>query len=123
VREVPPWVYQFADSSCRILGGSHQIIQDLLAEARECWKREREEQVSVYASDTSNEWRLITTRPKRPLESIILDTGVKEAILEDALDFLDNKEWYSVRGIPFRRGYLLVSLTCIHACTHASSRR
>jgi hypothetical protein len=51
----------------------------------------------------------ITSRPKRPLKSIILDTGVKEAILEDALDFLDSKEWYSERGIPFRRGYLLVS--------------
>ena len=38
---------------------------------------------------------------------------MKEAILEDALDFLDSKEWYSERGIPFRRGYLLVSRTYI----------
>ncbi|KAF9649610.1 P-loop containing nucleoside triphosphate hydrolase protein [Thelephora ganbajun] len=90
-----------------ILGGNHQTVQDILAEARVCWQKAREEQISVYASDVRNEWRLITSRPKRPLKSIILDVGVKEAILEDALDFLDSKEWYSERGIPFRRGYLL----------------
>lgn len=85
------------------------MVQDILTEARACWQKSREEQVSVYASDMRNEWRHITSRPKRPLKSIILDTGVKETILEDALDFLDSKEWYSDRGIPFRRGYLLVS--------------
>jgi len=95
--------------SYSILGGSHKILQDILDEARECWQKAREEQVSVYASDIRNEWRFITSRPKRPLKSIILNAGVKEAILEDALDFLESKEWYSERGIPFRRGYLLVS--------------
>lgn len=92
-----------------ILFGSHQNVQDILAEAREIWEKARVEQISVYASDSRNEWRLITSRPKRPLESIILDVGVKEGILEDAIDFMDSKEWYSERGIPFRRGYLLVS--------------
>ena len=103
-----------------ILGGSHQIVQDLLAEARECWQKAKGERVSVYASGTRNKWHLITSRPKRPLKSIILDTGVKEAILEDALDFLYSKEWYLERGIPFRRGYLLVSLHPHPHDAHAS---
>ena len=103
------WFTKGADPSSSILGGSHQSVQDLLDEAREGWEKARQEQVSVYASDARNEWRLITSRRKRPLGSIILDSGVKEAILDDALDFLDSKEWYSERGIPFRRGYLLVS--------------
>jgi chaperone BCS1 len=90
----------------------------MLAEARGSWQRSKAEQVSVYASDIRNEWRLITSRPKRPLLSIILDAGVKEAILEDALDFLDSKEWYSERGIPFRRGYLLVSHASIWLRAH-----
>ena len=34
---------------------------------------------------------------------------MKDLLLEDARDFLQSKEWYSERGIPFRRGYLLVS--------------
>lgn len=91
-----------------ILGGTQELAQDILAEARECWEKTKGEQVSVYAADSRNDWRLITSRPKRPLASIILDAGVKEAVLEDALDFMDSKEWYSERGIPFRRGYLLV---------------
>lgn len=33
---------------------------------------------------------------------------MKDLLLDDAHDFLDSKEWYSERGIPFRRGYLLV---------------
>lgn len=102
-------VFQLAESSRRILGGNHKSVQDILEEAKICWQKAREEQVSVYASDSRNEWRLITSRPKRPLTSIILDAGVKEVVLEDALDFLDSKDWYLERGIPFRRGYLLVS--------------
>lgn len=35
--------------------------------------------------------------------------GVKEGVLEDAINFMVSKEWYSERGIPFRCGYLLVS--------------
>ena len=61
----------------------------------------------------------MATLPKRPLKSVILDAGVKEAILEDALNFLDSKEWYLERGIPFRRGYLLVRHTYICACAHS----
>lgn len=52
----------------------------------------------------------MTTRPKRPLSSIILDPGIKETLLDDARDFLDSRKWYTDRGIPFRRGYLLVSI-------------
>jgi hypothetical protein len=42
--------------------------------------------------------------------SIVLDPGIKNMLLEDARDFLNSKSWYAERGIPFRRGYLLVSL-------------
>jgi len=102
-----------------VLGGSHQVVQDILTEAKACWQKAKEEQVSIYASDIRNEWRLITSRRKRPLKSIILDTGVKESILEDARDFLDSKEWYSERGIPFRRGYLLVSHNLLASIANA----
>jgi len=114
------WVRQLADS-CRILGGSRWVVNELLAEAKECWENANEERVSVYASDAKNEWRLIASHPRRLLESIILDSGVKEDILGDAREFLDSKKWYSERGVPFRRGYLLVS--CIYVCAHTPSRR
>ena len=114
------WVCRLADSSCSILGGSHQIVGDLLMEAREHWRKASDERVSVYASDMKNEWRHIASHPKRPLKSIILDSGVKEDLLDDAHEFLDSKKWYSERGIPFRRGYLLVRH--IYICTQTSNR-
>ena len=53
-------------------------------------------------------WRATSTQPKRPLYTIILDEGVKQMLLDDARHFLDSRPWYCSRGIPFRRGYLLV---------------
>jgi chaperone BCS1 len=38
-----------------------------------------------------------------------LDPGIKDLLINDARDFLGSKSWYAARGIPFRRGYLLVS--------------
>jgi hypothetical protein len=56
----------------------------------------------------SNNWRHVASRPKRPLRSIVLDPGIKDLLIDDAKDFLESKQWYADRGIPFRRGYLLV---------------
>ena len=49
-------------------------------------------------------------RRKRPLQSVILDKGIKERIVADVKDFLQSREWYVNRGIPYRRGYLLYGL-------------
>jgi len=46
----------------------------------------------------SDDWDWIASRPKRSLKSIILDAGVKELILDDAMDFLRSKSWYAERG-------------------------
>lgn len=46
-------------------------------------------------------------RKKRLIDSVILDKGIKENILEDVKSFLKNGDWYHERGIPYRRGYLL----------------
>jgi len=63
--------------------------------------------ISIYICESDNNWVCVASRPKRPLNSIVLDPGVKELILEDAKDFLGSRAWYAERGIPFRRGYLL----------------
>jgi hypothetical protein len=55
-------------------------------------------------------WRHVASRPKRPLKSIVLDPGMKDLLLDDAKDFLESEDWYAERGIPFRRGYLLVRI-------------
>ena len=93
----------------RILARDQKIVNRLLLDAKATWKLAKAESIFIFASDTRNEWRFVASRPKRPLCSIILDDGIREKILDDARDFLNSRKWYAERGIPFRRGYLLVS--------------
>lgn len=45
----------------------------------------------------------------RELDAVILAMEKKTALLDDIKSFLDleSRAWYSVSGIPYRRGYLL----------------
>ena len=113
------WICQLADLSHSILGGSHNLVEDLLAEVWECWEEANKGWFSVYTYRAWRSWRLVASHPKRSLESVILNSGVKEDLLSDACEFLGSRKWYSERGIPFRRGYLLVSY--IYVCVYSSS--
>ncbi|KAJ6551421.1 P-loop containing nucleoside triphosphate hydrolase protein [Mycena capillaripes] len=90
-----------------IMTRDHTILASLLQEARRNYLAAQEHKMCVYVSDTSNNWRHVACREKRSMNSIILDPGVKDILVDDAKDFLLSKEWYAERGIPFRRGYLL----------------
>ena len=46
-----------------------------------------------------SEWRQFGhPRKRRPIESVVLDTGVAERILHDVKEFIANPGWYSDRG-------------------------
>ncbi|KAJ8082543.1 hypothetical protein PM082_008398 [Marasmius tenuissimus] len=83
------------------------LLVELLQEARDAYLADQEHSMCVYVSDNNNNWKHVACRPKRSMQSIILDPGIKDRLLEDARDFLSSKAWYAERGIPFRRGYLL----------------
>lgn len=62
----------------------------------------------MYAA-LGSEWRQFGhPRKKRPISSVILDEGISERILNDCNEFTSNPSWYSDRGIPYRRGDLLI---------------
>ena len=83
------------------------IFEDVFAEAHQLAASAQEGKTVMYTS-RGMEWsRFGDPRLKRPLQSVILDQGIKERILADVKDFLGRKEWYVDRGIPYRRGYLL----------------
>ncbi|KAF8425884.1 mitochondrial chaperone BCS1 [Tirmania nivea] len=83
------------------------VFTQLLSEAQSLAQRLTQGKTVIYIS-WGTEWKEFgSPRRKRPLESVILDTGVKESLVKDVQDFLASASWYYDRGIPYRRGYLL----------------
>ncbi|KAI0047937.1 P-loop containing nucleoside triphosphate hydrolase protein [Auriscalpium vulgare] len=105
-KEESRWYTDKSTLTITILSRDRSVLDALILEARKKWLSARADKIDIYAMEGSD-WRFVSSRPKRPINSIILDAGVKELILDDARDFLKSKTWYSERGIPFRRGYLL----------------
>ncbi|CAE6351983.1 unnamed protein product [Rhizoctonia solani] len=90
-----------------IFARDREVINQLLREAKEAYTSEDQNRVSIYTCDQYNCWHRSASRAKRPMQSIVLDPNIKNMIMEDAKDFMASENWYSERGIPFRRGYLL----------------
>ncbi len=66
---------------------------------------EHEKSVPLYTCDYGY-WREQCKLPLRLPENIILREGVYEEIVSDFGEFLESKEWYDERQIPYQRGYM-----------------
>ena len=63
---------------------------------------------TVIYNPLGHDWRPFgDAKSVRVFGSVILDQGVAEIIASDVREFLQTKDWYASRGIPYRRGYLL----------------
>ena len=83
------------------------VFDELLEEARSINMKQEEGATVVYTC-WGTEWRPFGhPRRKRPLNSVILDAGIKDNIVEDLDEWRSSANWYHDRGIPYRRGYLL----------------
>lgn len=53
-------------------------------------------------------WSRVTAKPRRRLETVILEQDKKERILADVSEYLspETRDFYGSHGIPYRRGYL-----------------
>ncbi|KAF6207397.1 hypothetical protein GE061_018638, partial [Apolygus lucorum] len=89
------------------LGQNKQLYFSILEEARQMALTETEGKTIMYTA-MGPDWRQFGhPRKRRPIDSVVLDTGVSDRILSDVKDFLKAASWYGDRGIPYRRGYLL----------------
>ncbi|KAL4781840.1 BCS1 N terminal-domain-containing protein [Aspergillus varians] len=89
------------------LYSQRHIFEDLFTEAHAYVAKSHEGKTTIHRPDSATWSPLGEPRRKRPLNSVVLDKGVKERIVEDVKDFLSSGKWYHERGIPYRRGYLL----------------
>ena len=97
------------------IGRSTQPLKDLISEcqaqyfakqsSKTCIKRPA---VKEQRSRGRYPWTKVTTRPSRPMDTVVLANDQKELILNDINEYLHpaSPRWYANRGIPYRRGYL-----------------
>ncbi|CAI7626047.1 unnamed protein product [Penicillium pancosmium] len=90
------------------IGLNPNILKSLIEECREKYLKGTQKKVSVF-EHREGEWKKARLRPVRPISTVIMDTELKNEILRDVDEFLDQdmQGWYAERGIPYKRGYLL----------------
>jgi chaperone BCS1 len=83
------------------------VLGDVFTQAHALAQSFQQGKTVVYTA-RKMEWAVLgKPRLKRPLGSVILDEGVAEGLVGDVKEFLKAQEWYTDRGVPYRRGYLL----------------
>uniref|UniRef100_A0AC35UAB9 Mitochondrial chaperone BCS1 n=1 Tax=Rhabditophanes sp. KR3021 TaxID=114890 RepID=A0AC35UAB9_9BILA len=88
-------------------GGNVTFWKDFLASATKDALSKRETGLVVYNA-VGPDWRKFgPARRKRLLESVVLENGLSQKIHNDCEEFIKSAKWYSDRGVPYRRGYLL----------------
>ncbi|GAB3766501.1 hypothetical protein GCM10028796_25840 [Ramlibacter monticola] len=85
-----------------------RVLEELLeAVVRHAGDR-RANRLTLYTVDRwGDEWRLADSKPRRSLDSVVLEDGVARLLHDDIHEFFGRREWYAGMGIPWRRGYLL----------------
>lgn len=83
------------------------IFEDIVGEAYNMAKRSTEGKTIVYTSRNINWDASPHPKRRRPFDSVVLEEGLADKILDDVTEFLAARTWYLDRGIPYRRGYLL----------------
>lgn len=90
-------------------------IKDLIDTAKANYYAKRSQKTSIRRPSPRSErgtggnvWKLVSSRPSRPLETVVLGKEQKDKILDDIKEYLlpTTREWYAERGIPYRRGYV-----------------
>jgi chaperone BCS1 len=89
----------------RTLGRKQLFLQDFVADVVSCHTRRMGVQSYLY---TYNEgWDYVEGYAPRVLDSVVLQHGEKEQLIDDVQAFRKSKQRYARLGIPYHRGYLL----------------
>lgn len=83
------------------------IFEDIFQEAHQMALQSTEGKTVIYTSRNVNWDRSGEPKRRRPFDSVVLEKGLSDKILNDVNEFLNARTWYLDRGIPYRRGYLL----------------
>lgn len=85
-------------------GRDHSVILKMLDEFRMI---KDDGDISIYNQNGENEWRRVKNIKPRNLDTVIVNKAIKADIIKDIQTFLDSRQWYLDRGIPYKRVYVL----------------
>ena len=112
---------EYVTLSC--LGRSTQPIKNLLREARDAYLNRKKACTTVRRpapkqnrNNRSGNWIRAAIRPSRPMQTVVLDSELKDRVLQDINEYLHpaTPRWYSDRGIPYRRYVVWFARTSSH---------
>lgn len=92
-----------------VLGRSHGFFNILFQEIQKSLAASTG-RLSVYKYDDDC-WRKVTDQVKRNMNTVFLDTGIKERIICHINNFLENEGWYRSHGIPYHTGLLFYGVS------------
>lgn len=61
----------------------------------------------IEVHNFKNHWTKLNKLPIRNMDTIYLDSKIKDNIIEDVQNFLEEEDVYSLYGIPYKKTYLL----------------
>ena len=90
-------------------------LLDFIEEARKFYKIDPPKKdikvTNIYQYDVQKErWNILSKFKKRNIDSIFLDKGLKDKLVDDIDKFMKEEEVYEKYGIPYKRNYLLYGL-------------
>ncbi|KAH7868898.1 P-loop containing nucleoside triphosphate hydrolase protein [Lentinula edodes] len=89
------------------------VLSAIIEEARQRYVEVTRPDVIIHLADNDmlhlhhTTWGSVKRQLRRPFNSVILQEGVLDSLRQDAKEFMETESWYTERGIPHRRGYLL----------------
>ena len=98
--------YTKEEISVSCIGRSPKVLKDLFSDCRTKYLDIVKNKTSIF-EHYNGDWKKSKAVDIRQLDTVILNDERKTALLNDVKSFLGSQAWYSVRGIPYRRGYLL----------------
>ncbi|KAF2744342.1 putative mitochondrial chaperone bcs1 [Sporormia fimetaria CBS 119925] len=95
-------------ASISYFGRNPAALRELLDECRRHYLESVENKTCVFEHQ-EDMWKASRSMAKREMSTVIINRELKEMLLGDVTEFLDPKTraWYSKRGLPYQRGYLL----------------
>ena len=89
----------------RTLGRKRAVLQQFVEEVVASHNRRQDVVSRLYVYDSG--WEYLEGYVPRLLESVVLEPGEKEHLIEDVRQFRESRQRYQRLGIPYHRGYLL----------------